>query len=153
MEKLKEKERELKKKKVQKGSYQRNKTVSTFRGGRDRDKDRNRTINNSKIYQENKSMGHFLRKDKDNRKKIDLKYITFTPRRGEEKSKSFLISKTDARLLNEIIGFDIDLMKKFRTAYFNNNNELLSKISDGMDSEKKALFQNIFKKMDVNIQL
>lgn len=58
-----------------------------------------------------------------------------------------------ARLLNEIIGFDIDLMKKFRTAYFNNNNELLSKISDGMDSEKKALFQNIFKKMDVNIQL
>ena len=44
-------------------------------------------------------------------------------------------------------------MKKFRTAYFNNNNELLSKISDGMDSEKKALFQNIFKKMDVNIQL
>jgi len=97
MEKLKEKERELKKKKVQKGSYQRNKTVSTFRGGRDRDKDRNRTINNSKIYQENKSMGHFLRKDKDNRKKIDLKYITFTPRRGEEKSKSFLISKTDAR--------------------------------------------------------
>ena len=97
MEKLKEKERELKKKKVQKGSYQRNKTVSTFRGGRDRDKDRNRTNNNSKIYQENKSMGHFLRKDKDMRKKIDLKYITFTPRRGEEKSKSFLISKTDAR--------------------------------------------------------
>ena len=99
MEKLKEKERELKKKKVQKSSYQRNKTVSTFRGGRDRDKDRNRTANNSKIYQENKSMGHFLRKDKalNDRKKIDLKYITFTPRRGEEKSKSFLISKTDAR--------------------------------------------------------
>ena len=95
MEKLKEKERELKKKKVQKSSYQRNKTVSTFRGGRDRDKDRNRTINNSKIHQENKSVGHFLRKD--NRKKIDLKYITYTPRRGEEKSKSFLISKTDAR--------------------------------------------------------
>jgi hypothetical protein len=97
MEKLKEKERELKKKKVQKNSYQRNKTVSTFRGGRDRDRYRNRTINNSKIHQENKSMGHFLRKDKDNRKKIDLKYMTFTPRRGEEKSKSFLISKTDAR--------------------------------------------------------
>ena len=96
--KLKEKEKELKKKKEKENSMKRNKTVSNFRRtGKDIDKAGNNT---SRGLKANKSMGHFLRKDKkdnneDNKKKIDLKYISRTPKR-EEKSKTFY-SKTEAR--------------------------------------------------------
>ena len=70
-EKEKEKEKELKRKK-EKESMKRNKTVSNFRRtGKDVDKVGSNT---SRGLKANKSMGHFLRKDKkdnteDNKKK------------------------------------------------------------------------------------
>ena len=101
--KEKEKEKELRSKKGQK-SMQRNKTVSNFRNTR---RDRNNNIitnNNSRTLKANKSMGHILRKDKNDKEKKDidfgnkkpkeLKYLSMTPKRSE-KAKSFY-SKTDA---------------------------------------------------------
>ena len=107
--KEKEKEKELRRKKDQK-SMQRNKTVSTFRTpARTKDRGRIQTDNfNSRTLKANKSMGHFLRKNnkpekeknldlnlEKTKKKIDLKYISRTPKRSE-KANSFY-SKTDAR--------------------------------------------------------
>ena len=101
--KEKEKEKELRSKKGQK-SMQRNKTVSNFRNTR-RDRNNNTiTNNNSRTLKANKSMGHILRKDKNDKEKKDidfgnkkpkeLKYLSMTPKRSE-KAKSFY-SKTDA---------------------------------------------------------
>ena len=107
--KEKEKEKELRRKKDQK-SLQRNKTVSTFRTpARTKDRARIQTDNiGSRTLKANKSMGHFLRKNNKSereknldlnlektKKKIDLKYISRTPKRSE-KANSFY-SKTDAR--------------------------------------------------------
>ena len=103
--KEKEKEKELKKKKEKEKSMQRNKTVSNFRrSGRETEKNGQNT---SRTLKANKSVGQILRKrmnkkdnneNKDNQeniKKIDLKYVSRTPRR-EDKSKTFY-SKTDIR--------------------------------------------------------
>lgn len=57
-----------------------------------------------------------------------------------------------ARLLNEIIGFDINLIKKIKKAYFNNDKDSLKKMSDEMSPDKKALLQNLFDKMAVMIK-
>ena len=57
-----------------------------------------------------------------------------------------------ARLLNEIIGFDINLIKKIKKAYFNNDKDSLKKMSDEMSPDKKVLLQNLFDKMAVMIK-
>ena len=97
IKKLKEKEKESKRKRDKNISRQRNKTVSNVRTRGDQDQ--NFAIS-SRNMKGNKSTGQFLRKsnrekNNDNGKKIDLKYLTRTPRR-ESKSKSFY-TKTDAR--------------------------------------------------------
>ena len=83
---------------------QRNKTVSSLRNIRD---ERKRAKDNSRTLKANKSMGHFLRKEKtekeidkteinlESRKKIDLKYISMTPKRKEKENNFY--TKTDAR--------------------------------------------------------
>ena len=75
IEKIKEKEKELRRKKDQK-SLQRNKTVSTFRTpARTKDRGRIRTdTNGSRTLKANKSMGHFLRKNNksEREKNLDL---------------------------------------------------------------------------------
>ena len=58
-----------------------------------------------------------------------------------------------ARLLNEMIGFDINLIKNIKKAYINNDNESLQKISNEMSPDKKALIQNLFDKIEVNIKI
>ena len=58
-----------------------------------------------------------------------------------------------ARLLNEIIGFDINLMKDIKKAYVNKDNIALQNISSQMPQDKKNLFQNIFNKMGIDIKL
>ncbi len=57
-----------------------------------------------------------------------------------------------ARLLNEIIGFDINLIKKIKKAYLNNDKDSLKKMSDEMSPDKRALLQNLFDKMAVMIK-
>ena len=57
-----------------------------------------------------------------------------------------------ARLLNEIIGFDINLVKNIKKAYINKDDAALQKIIDGMDQNKKTLFQNLFNKMGIDIK-
>jgi hypothetical protein len=57
-----------------------------------------------------------------------------------------------ARLLNEIIGFDINLVKKIKKAYINKDDVALQNIIDGMEQNKKALFQNLFNKMGIDIK-
>ena len=104
VEKIKEKEKESKKKKDKK-SLPRNKTVSNLRSPlRDREHTKTST-NNTRTLKANKSMGHFLRSHKkdeksltlnpESKKKINLKYISRTPKRTE-KEHSFY-TKTDAR--------------------------------------------------------
>ena len=57
-----------------------------------------------------------------------------------------------ARLLNVIIGFDINLVKNIKKAYINKDDAALQKIIDGMDQNKKTLFQNLFNKMGIDIK-
>ena len=57
-----------------------------------------------------------------------------------------------ARLLNEMIGFDINLVKKIKKAYINKDDVALQNIIDGMEQNKKALFQNLFNKMGIDIK-
>ena len=57
-----------------------------------------------------------------------------------------------ARLLNVIIGFDINLVKNIKKAYINKDDAALQNIIDGMDQNKKTLFQNLFNKMGIDIK-
>ena len=72
---------------------------------------------------------------------------------GEEAPKILLyrIQKV-ARLLNEIIGFDINLVKAIKKAYINKDDIALQNIINGMDQNKKTLFQNLFNKMGIDIK-
>jgi len=72
---------------------------------------------------------------------------------GEELPKLLLyrIQKV-ARLLNEIIGFDINLVKNIKKAYINKDDTALQNIINGMDQNKKTLFQNLFNKMGIDIK-
>ena len=93
---------------------------------------------------------------KMNKNSEEVEFIDFgkcVAKDTDEFRKAVFKAQKIARLLNDIIGFDINLVKQIKNAYLNKDNELLSKISNGMDSDKKALFQNLFKKMDVKIQL
>ena len=93
---------------------------------------------------------------KMNRNSEEVEFIDFgewVVRDSDKYRKAVFKAQKIARILNDIVGFDINLVKQIKKAYLNKDNELLSKISDGMDSDKKALFQNLFKKMDVKIQL
>ena len=58
-----------------------------------------------------------------------------------------------ARLLNEIIGFHINLIKKIKKAYINNEIVSFQKMQDEMSPDKKALLQNLFDGMGVIIKL
>ena len=93
---------------------------------------------------------------KMNKNSEEVEFIDFgncVAKDSDEFRKAVFKAQKIARLLNDIIGFDINLVKQIKNAYLNKDNELLSKISNGMDSDKKVLFQNLFKKMDVRIQL
>ena len=136
IKKLKEKEKELKRKKDVKISRQRNKTVSSVRSRGDRDQ--NITIPNRNI-KGNKSMGQFLRKsnrekNNDNRKKNDLKYLSRTPKR-ENKSRSFY-SKTDVRT-------DIQRVKRV------NEQKLITNLTIKKREDKsRSKGKNLFNKRD-----
>ena len=151
--KEKEKERELKSKKGQK-SMQRNKTVSNFRNTR---RDRNNNIatnNNSRTLKANKSMGHFLRKEKndkekkdiylENKKKGDLKYLSMTPKRSE-KAKSFY-SKTDVNRS--------DINKNERFNRKKSEKKLITNLKiKGKEDKVKDKKEKIIKKKEENITI
>lgn len=93
---------------------------------------------------------------KMNKNSEEVEFINFgewVVKDSDEFRKAVFKAQKIARLLNDIVGFDINLVKQIKNAYLNKDNDLLSKISNGMDPDKKALFQNLFKKMDVKIQL
>ena len=93
---------------------------------------------------------------KMNKNSEEVEFINFgewVVKDSDDYRKAVFKAQKIARLLNDIVGFDINLVKQIKNAYLNKDNELLSKISNGMDPDKKALFQNLFKKMDVKIQL
>ena len=93
---------------------------------------------------------------KMNKNSEEVEFINFgewVAKDSDEFRKAVFKAQKIARLLNDIVGFDINLVKQIKNAYLNKDNELLGIISDGMDSDKKALFQYLFKKMDVKIQL
>ena len=94
-----------------------------------------------------------LMKINKNNEEVELINFGIVYGNGDATKKYVFIPQKMARLLNEMIGFDINLIKNIKKAYINNDNESLKKISDEMNQDKKALLQNLFDKMEVNIKL
>ncbi len=94
-----------------------------------------------------------LMKINKNNEEVELIYFGRVGGDPDLTKKYVFVAQKMARLLNEIIGFDINLIKNIKKAYINNDNESLKKISDEMNQDKKALLQNLFDKMEVNIKL
>ena len=94
-----------------------------------------------------------LMKISKNNEEVELIYFGRVGGDPDLTKKYVFVAQKMARLLNEMIGFDINLIKNIKKAYINNDNESLKKISDEMNQDKKALLQNLFDKMEVNIKL
>ena len=94
-----------------------------------------------------------MKMNKNNEEVEIINFGKFWPVISDKNKRSLYAIQKMARLLNEIIGFDINLIKKIKKAYSNQDNIALQKIGEEMGSDKKALFQNLFNKMGINIKL
>ena len=98
---------------------------------------------------------YFVKLMKKNKNNEEVEVIYFGRIGGDpDLTKKFVfVAQKMARLLNEMIGFDINLIKNIKKAYINNDSESLQKISNEMSPDKKVLIQNLFDKMNVNIKI
>ena len=94
-----------------------------------------------------------LMKINKNNEEIELIYFGRVGGDPDLTKKYVFVAQKMARLLNEMIGFDINLIKNIKKAYINNDNESLQKISNEMSPDNKVLIQNLFDKMNVNIKI
>ena len=94
-----------------------------------------------------------MKMNKNNEEVVLIRFVSLSSNAIDTKKRAIFKAQKMARLLNEIIGFDINLVKKIKNAYINKDNDLLKRISDEMDPNKKALYQNLFAKMEVDIKL
>ena len=110
-----------------------------------------------KLYEENSLLFAIfevkLLKINKNNEEVELINFGIVYGNGDATKKYVFIPQKMARLLNEMIGFDINLIKNIKKAYINNDNESLQKISNEMSPDKKALIQNLFDKIEVNIKI
>ncbi len=98
---------------------------------------------------------YFVKLMKKNKNNEEVEVIYFGRIGGDpDLTKKFVfVAQKMARLLNEMIGFDINLIKNIKKAYINNDSESLQKISNEMSPDNKVLIQNLFDKMNVNIKI
>ena len=90
-----------------------------------------------------------LMKISKNNEEIELIYFGRVGGDPDLTKKYVFVAQKMARLLNEMIGFDINLIKNIKKAYINNDSESLQKISNEMSPDNKVLIQNLFDKMNV----
>ena len=94
-----------------------------------------------------------IKVNKNNEEEVLINFGLWSPNNNDSQRKTLYRVQKMARLLNDIIGFDINIIKNIQKAYDNKDNVTLQKIADEMDQDKKVLYQNLLNKLGIDIKL